>query len=147
MTPPSSPLGPSPRRFGLTLGLVLLALAVIITWRGHVPVAPSVPLTPAAPLAMVAAGAGGLLVLLGLVLPQVLSPVLRAWMALGHVMGLVMTPVLFTLLWLVAFVPVGVLRRTLARSPLARDPQARSYWVSRPSVSDEAARASMQRQF
>lgn len=131
----SSIPGPSPRRFGVTLGFALLAIAAVIAWRGQAQATPVVAVT------------GGLLLALGVLAPRLLAPVLRAWMALGHAMGLVMTPVLFTMLWLVAFVPVGVLRRTLARSPLARDPQARSYWVARPPVSDEAARASMQRQF
>jgi hypothetical protein len=129
------PAGPSPRRFGLTIGPLLLLLAAWVAWRGHT--------RPAQTLEAV----GGTLLLLGLVAPRLLAPVLRGWMAIGHAMGLVMTPVIFTLLWWLAFVPVGLLRCTVSRSPLARDPRAASYWVTRAPVADEAARASLERQF
>jgi len=85
--------------------------------------------------------------LLGVVFPRLLAPVLRAWMALGHVMGLIMTPIIFTILWWVAFVPVGFVRRTFSRSPLARDPRAATYWAARAPRSDDAVRASLERQF
>lgn len=129
------PAGPTPRFFGLTVGPLLLLLAAWVAWRGHT--------RPAQAIEAV----GGTLLLLGLVAPRLLAPVLRGWMALGHALGLVMTPVIFTLLWWLAFVPMGILRRTFSRSPLARDPRATSYWVARAPVADAAARASLERQF
>lgn len=132
---PKTKPGPSPRRFGLTVGPLLLLLAALVAARGRTGAAQGIE------------AVGGVLLLLGIVAPRVLAPVLRAWMALGHVMGLVMTPVIFTLLWWLAFVPMGVLRRTFSRSPLARDPLATSYWTARSFVTDEDARAALERQF
>lgn len=134
-SPPAAMSPPSPRRFGLTVGPALLLLAVVAWWRAAMGVAQWV----AAP--------GLLLVVMALLVPNVLAPVARAWMALGHVMGRVTTPVFFTVLWVVAFVPMGIARRRLSRSPLARDPQATTYWVPRADVPPDVARTSMERQF
>lgn len=125
----------SPRRFGLTLGPALLVVAGVAWWRA------------AAGSAYGLAVVGMLLVIAGAFAPRVLAPVARAWMALGHHLGRITTPVFFSLLWVIAFVPMGVLRRTFSRSPLARDPKASSYWVARAHVPPEVARTSMERQF
>jgi len=134
---PSSPLNSqaSPRRFGLTLGPALLLVAAVAWWRGALGAAQGV------------AAVGVLLVTAGLLAPTVLAPVSRAWMAVGHLLGRITTPIFFTLLWVLAFVPMGIVRRRLSRSPLARDPRATSYWVARPDVSADVARSSMERQF
>jgi hypothetical protein len=127
--------GPSPRKFGLTIGPLLLVVAAFVAWRGHTA------------QAQVIEAVGGTLLLLGIVFPRLLAPALRGWMALGHVMGLIMTPIIFTVLWWVAFVPVGFVRRAFSRSPLARDPRATTYWTVRATRSDDAVRASLERQF
>ncbi|WP_145978999.1 SxtJ family membrane protein [Gemmatimonas phototrophica] len=126
---------PSPRRFGLTLGPALLVVAAVAWWRAALGAAQGV------------AAVGLLLVTAGLLAPTVLAPLSRGWMAFGHLLGRVTTPLFFTLLWVVAFVPIGLLRRTFSRSPLARDPEALSYWVPRPPIAPDVARASMERQF
>lgn len=131
----ASKVGPSPRKFGLTIGPLLLVVAAVVAWRGHTV------------QAQLIEAVGGTLLLLGVVFPRLLAPVLRAWMALGHAMGLIMTPIIFTVLWWIAFVPVGFVRRTFSRSPLARDPRAESYWAVRARRSDDAVRASLERQF
>jgi hypothetical protein len=125
----------SPRRFGLTLGPALLMVAAVAWWRAALGAAQGV------------AAVGLLLVTAGLLAPTVLAPLSRVWMAFGHLLGRVTTPVFFTLLWIVAFVPMGIARRRLSRSPLARDPNAASYWVRRAAVSPDVARTSMERQF
>jgi hypothetical protein len=131
----SADSAPSPRRFGLTLGPALLVVAAVAWWRAALGAAQGV------------AAIGLLLVTAGLLAPTVLAPISRGWMAFGHLLGRVTTPVFFTLLWIVAFVPMGIARRRLSRSPLARDPNAASYWVPRAKVSPDVARTSMERQF
>ncbi len=137
-TSPANAL-PSPRRFAFTVGPTLLVLAAVAVFRQQSGTAGV--LVPAATTVGVA------IMVLGIVVPRLLMPVVRAWMALGHLLGRVTTPVLFTALWWLAFVPVGVLRRRLGRSPLARDPDAATYWVTRPVRDEAVARAAMERQF
>lgn len=55
--------------------------------------------------------------------------------AIGHLLGRVSIPVFFTLLWIVAFVPMGIARYRLSRSPLARQ------------VFPDVARTALERQF
>jgi len=123
------------RQFGLTLGPALLGIGALLWWRAQHRLA----------LAVVVAGA--VLLMCAMIAPRVLAPVERAWMTLGHAMGRITTPVLFSVLWLVVFVPIGICRRTFSRSPLARRPDAPTYWVPRPPVAPELARAAMERQF
>jgi hypothetical protein len=84
---------------------------------------------------------------LGVVMPSHLGPLERAWMAFGHALGRITTPIIFTLLWWLAVVPMGWLRRTFSRSPLARDPTATTYWHERAPRDADVARRAMERQF
>ncbi|HEY0929724.1 MAG TPA: SxtJ family membrane protein [Gemmatimonas sp.] len=127
--------GPTPRRFGFTLGGALLVIAAVLTWRQRTGGA------------FTAGALGVALVSAGAFAPRALAPVSRAWMALGHALGLIVTPVVFTLFWWLAFVPMGILRRTLSRSPMARDPKASTYWVVRKPVPPDVARSAMERQY
>lgn len=125
--------GVSPRRFGFTIG----AVALVVAWW----------LVAPGTARLLMAGVGVLLVSTAMVVPQLLTPIARLWMALGHAIGLITTPIIFTVLWVVAFVPVGWLRRTFSRSPLARDRSAITYWVARPDLPPDARRRALERQF
>ncbi len=127
------------RRFGFTLGPALVGMGALLWWRASHRLAHSLS------LAIVLAGAG--LLVCAIVAPRVLRPIERGWMALGHIMGRLTTPVIFSVLWWVVFVPIGIVRRTLSRSPLARRADAPTYWVPRVPVAPELARAAMERQF
>lgn len=110
------------RSFGLVVGAVLLALALLVTWRqGWAP----------GTAAYTLAGIGAALVLLGLVAPPVLRPLYRVWMALAFVLGFVMTRVLLTTVFALVVIPTGLLLRLAGRDPLQRkrDPNARTYWI------------------
>lgn len=132
------PVGLTPaegRRFALTLVPAFLLLGAFSAWRGRPALGTS--------LVLIA----GILLLAGLLAPSHLGPVHRAWMGLGRLLSRVTTPVVYTVMYLVVLTPVGVLRRTVGRSPLARDPNSNSYWQSRPVSTDEARRAGMERRF
>ena len=123
------------RRFGLELG-VAGALVGAVFWRRHHP------------------ALGGLLLTIGVTLliaamrrPSMLEPVARRWLAVGAVMARVTSPLLLTLLYFVLITPMGLLRRTLGRSPLRRDAAASSYWIRRPARARKVKRARMERQF
>lgn len=96
---------------------------------------------------MVLSAVAGSLAVAGLFVPTRLGPLQRAWMALGVALSRITAPVFYGLLYWVVLTPIGVLRRTVGRSPLERETQATSYWVVRPPQDEEAARRRMERQF
>lgn len=110
------------RRFGFTLAAAFGVLGGISLWRGS---------GRELPLFAVA----GVFLLSGLAFPAILAPVHRAWMAIGLVLGWVMTRVILGILFYLVFTPMGLLMRALGKRPLAMryDRKASSYWIPRPS--------------
>jgi hypothetical protein len=123
------------RRFGLTLGPVLLVLALGSWWRGR-----------SAVLAAVLGLAGAALAAGGLWAPGRLQGVYRAWMGLARMLSRLTTPVVLGAAYLGVFAVMGALMRMLGRNALS-PPRARSsLWVSRSSENDRRSN-SMERQF
>jgi hypothetical protein len=61
----------------------------------------------------------------------VLAPLHRAWMAVGHVLGIVNSKIVLGALFFLVIVPLGALLRLAGRSPIARnDKGAASYRVA-----------------
>ena len=123
------------RKFSVTVAFGFATLAALLLWRSS-PVA-SLTLSLIAILVAVA----------GLAAPTRLGPVSRAWTAFGAALSRVSSPVFFTLIYMVVVAPIGLIRRTFGRSPLARDANARSYWIRRPAIDAAARRAGLERQF
>ncbi|MFN2397237.1 MAG: SxtJ family membrane protein [Gemmatimonadaceae bacterium] len=119
------------RRFALTVGIAFLALAAISRWRGH-DVVP-----------WVLAGVGAGLALAGIVIPGLLGPVYRGWMAFGLLLSKVTTPIFMSLLYFVAITPLGLVMRVFGRNPLNSTAHKKSFWVQHESSSNK----SMTRQF
>ena len=76
------------------------------------------------------AGAGVALALTSMIAPKRLHLLNRAWMALGRLMGKVMSPIVMLVLFCIAIVPFG-LAMQLKRDPLRRRQSAtdRTYWA------------------
>jgi hypothetical protein len=133
--------GSSDRGFGLTVGGILLAIAVVRTllhlWDG----------TPAGWLELVLGGIGLILIGFGLIAPARLAPLNRAWIRLGLILFKVVNPVVLGLIYLTTIVPIGLTMRLMGRDLLNRklDRQAASYWVMRDPPGPEPE--SMIRQF
>jgi hypothetical protein len=108
------------RRFGVTVGVGLSLLGLLSWYRGHAAV-PSV-------LWFV----GGILALLGLVVPSLLRPVQKVWMGLALILGWINTRIILGALFYLVFTPTGVLMR-LFRDPLNRSmqPNGTTYWSRR----------------
>ena len=106
------------RAFSRVICAALLLIAGVGWWRSK----------PAAPWLFLLSLA---FLLLGLLAPKVLDPVERAWMWLGKKMGLVMTPVAFSMIFFGAITPLGLVMRILGKDELKLrfDPDASSYWV------------------
>lgn len=114
--------GSSDRGFGLTVGGILVLIAVVRTYFHG--------------LGWVQYGLGGIglvLVVLGLVLPRSLSGLNRAWTKLGLLLFKVVNPIVLGLIYGLTLVPIGLLMRLSGRDPLSvkLDPQAASYWIVR----------------
>ena len=130
MAPGSGPRTPRElRRFGLTVGGAFAVLATISWWRGHE--WPPLVLGTLATVLLVPA----------VVLPRILGPVERGWMAFAEVLGRFNTRVILTVLFGLVMTPIGAIRRRL-RDPLDRrlhDGRTTS-WVTRPSEPVDIAR-------
>ena len=117
------------REFGLSVGIVLLVLGGVLVWAGK----------PSYPYFL---GAGSFLVFSGLSFPFVLEPLHKAWMALAHVMGWVMTHVLLSLFYYLVLTPIAVLGRIAGKEFLDRKIHASkdTYWNKRELVQDLRSR-------
>ncbi len=106
------------RSFGITLGIALLVVAGVLYWR-------------AVPGVIVVSSIGVLLLIAGLAAPAVLRPLYKPWMALAVLLGFIMTRVLLTLIFVLLFIPTGLLMRLFGRDPLRRklDHDAKTYWI------------------
>lgn len=123
------------RKFAWTLAGGFALLAAIGFWRGRRRTA-----TLLATLAAIA-------FLAGLIVPTRLGPVERAWLRIGEALSRVTSPIFFSLLYLLVLTPVAVLRRNFGRSPLARSRQSETFWIKRPAISRDDARASLEHLF
>jgi len=115
--------GPSNRAFGFTVGGILLAIAAIGTLLGGMPKM----------FALSLAGIGAPLVILGAVLPSLLQPLNFVWMKLGLLLGIIVTPILMFVIFILMFTPYGLVMRARGYDPLRlrKDDAEASYWVER----------------
>ena len=104
--------------FGITLGIAFMALAGLFFWReisGDI----------------VILGVGILLFLLGLIAPVSLHLLYKPWMILALLLGFIMTRVLLVGIYVLLFIPIGLLMRAFGKDSLHRklDPNAKTYWI------------------
>jgi hypothetical protein len=113
-------VGSSDRTFGLTIGAVCGVIGIVRLIFGH-----------SHPFWWL--GAALAMLLFALFWPVALHPLNRLWLRLGLVLYKVVNPVVMTLLYAVAIVPIGLLMRLCGKDPLRlrRDPQAATYWIAR----------------
>jgi|HubBroStandDraft_1064217.scaffolds.fasta_scaffold09914_2 hypothetical protein len=124
----------SPRGFGLTFAVVFLAIGVL-------------PLFRHGQLRIWSLVVGFIFLVIALTLPGSLRPLSRLWSLTGSLLGRVMTPLLMGIVFVLAVIPVALLRRVTRNSGLALrfDPKLESYWIARdPVVTDTE---SLKRQF
>ncbi|HEX6575678.1 MAG TPA: SxtJ family membrane protein [Gemmatimonadaceae bacterium] len=123
------------RKFGLTVGIAFLVIALISLWRGH-DLAPKI------------FGAfAAILIVAALVAPRALERVDAAWMKLAHAISRVTTPVFMSIVYFVVLTPIGILRRRIGRNPMVHEADNGSYWITRPPKDAEKQRLGMERQF
>ena len=113
-------VGPTNRRFGLTLGgvFIFVGLTRALLGHGH---------------AIWWLTAGLVLVVLAAVWPSGLGPFNRLWLKFGLLLYKVMNPIVLGLLFFVTIMPIGLVMRAMGKDflRLRLDPTAKSYWIDR----------------
>lgn len=109
------------KEFGVTMAAVLVVIGDIALLRGR-------------PIAPYLVAAAFIFLILGLKWPRVLTPLQKAWMALGVVIGFFVSRVLLFVLYFGVLTPIGLLMRLTGKDILdERIEKARaSYWHMRP---------------
>lgn len=108
------------RSFGLSVGGVLCAMALLLAWRGRL-------------LRAEALGAiGGVLVVLGVIAPSLLRGPSILWWRFSRALGHVNARVILTLFYAVIITPVGLLWRLTGRDPLGRRRDRWGGWSTYP---------------
>lgn len=117
---------PSNTSFGGLFVVVFLILAAWAGWRG------------ATPWALGFASVSALFLLVTLTAPRLLTPLNRAWMALGHLLGRIISPIVLGVMFFGLITPVALVQRLSGRDALRlrafRDPKLASHWVRRDPV-------------
>jgi len=96
------------RHFGLLVGAVFAVMGVwpLVFRSEH--------------LRWWALGLGGLLILLGVILPQVLAPIHKGWMWVGHVLGWINTRILLGIVFYGLVTPIGLVFRLMGKGTIRR---------------------------
>jgi hypothetical protein len=121
------------RSFGLVVGFAIVVLSFFFAWISGSsallvdgsPRPLSLLLATGVALCFVAWGA-----------PRALRPLYYAWMTLALILGMVMTRVILTIVFVFLILPIGALMRVLGRDPLQRNQEspADTYWISREDM-------------
>jgi len=111
------------RKFGLTVGIVLAAIGTLLFYFEK---------SSAIYFTII----GGLLILLGILLPQLLKPINKVWMGLAIVFGFIMTRVILTTLFYLVITPIGFLAKIFGKKfiLLKYDKSAKTYWGKRSII-------------
>jgi hypothetical protein len=110
----------SDRSFGLLIGGVLLLVAGLHYWKDRADF-----------FVWLIIGSG--FVAVALLMPHILAPLRRLWLKLGHLMSIVISPIILSLMYVLAIVVTGVLIRLFGKDLLSLKlkPEAASYWIKR----------------
>ncbi|MEJ2247104.1 MAG: SxtJ family membrane protein [Acidobacteriota bacterium] len=110
------------RKFGLTMGIFLILLGLVFYWY-------SLNYTNVILIT------GGVLLILGLLIPIVLRPIFVIWMSFATVLGFIMTRLILGILFYVIFFPVSVVLKILGKDFLDQkfNTNDSSYWKIRES--------------
>jgi hypothetical protein len=113
-------LPPSNRKFGLFFSLIFILLTIYSIYKYSVLITGFF------------AGIGGLLIIISLISPAILSPLNRGWMRLGYMMGKIMNPLILGSIFYFLITPMAISMRLFGRDELRikRIP-CNSYWVER----------------
>jgi len=94
------------RQFGLLVGAIFTVIGLWpLVFRGE-------------PLRLWAIGIGGLLIAFGGILPQLLAPVHKGWMWVGHILGWINTRILLGIVFYALVTPIGLVFRLMGKDTM-----------------------------
>lgn len=110
----------SDRAFGLVFTTVAATLTVWGIWNDWF-------------VAWAAAASTAVLLIVTLVRPALLNRANRFWFRFGNILHAIISPLVMLMIYLIAFLPIGLIFTLIQRDPLARrfDRTAGSYWIRR----------------
>jgi hypothetical protein len=122
----------SDRSFGFVFAVVFALIAGSPLWSGG-------------PLRWWALGLAAAFALVAVAQPRILHPLNRAWLALGHLLHLVVSPIVMGAVFFLCVTPIGWIMRLRGKDvlSLSRRSALSSYWITR----DQAQAQSMKNQF
>jgi predicted membrane metal-binding protein len=133
---PNVDRGPAPESSDRSFGFVFAAVFALIAgwplWSGGAP-------------RWWAAGLAAAFALVAVVRPAILHPLNRAWLALGRLLHLVISPIVMGAIFFLCVTPTGWIMRLRGKDvlSLSRRSDLSSYWITR----DQAQAQSMKNQF
>ena len=111
------------RKFGLTVGIVLLLIAFFLIWKHK-------------PSQFYFLSIGAILILSGLLFPLILFPLNKVWMTLAILLGWLITRVILSVLFYLVITPISLIARISGKHflDLKIDKTRASYWEKRKNV-------------
>lgn len=111
------------RKFGLTVGGVLLAIGLLLFYFEKLS-------------AIYFTVIGGLLILSGALFPKILKHLNKIWMSLAIILGFFMSRVILTILFYLILTPIGILAKLVGKKfmILKYDKSANTYWEKRTII-------------
>ena len=105
------------RKFGITIGVILLIIAGFLFWSGKESL-------------QILFTLGAVLLILGFTIPVILKPIYWVWMIFATILGWIMTRVILSLLFYLIFTPIGLVSRLFGKQfiELKWDESKDSYW-------------------
>jgi hypothetical protein len=122
------------KKFGITMGIILTIIGFFMLWKKN---------TYCEYFFFLAAA----FFISGLILPYVLKPVYKAWMALSVVMGFIMTRIIMFIIFYLMVTPLRILASIAGKEFLDMkiEKSAKSYWIVRKQT--QKVKSDYERQF
>jgi hypothetical protein len=109
------------RSFGVSVGGVLVVIALLLWWKGRVGRAEVLGVT------------GGVLLFFGVVQPRLLKWPSAVWWKFAGVLAYVNSRILLTIMFSLLLVPLSLVWRAIGKDPLARRRKKFEGWVPYPA--------------
>jgi hypothetical protein len=122
------------KKFGITMGVILTIIGFFLLWKRN---------NNYNYILFLAAA----FFITGLILPSVLKPVYKVWMAIAVVMNFIMTKVIMAIIFYLIVTPVGLIASLTGKEFLDMkiDKSAKSYWIVKEKT--QKVKADYEKQF
>ena len=121
------------RKFGITIGIILLAIAGFLFWKEKESF-------------QILLTFGVISCIFGIAIPFILKPIYWVWMIFATILGWIMTRVILSLLFYIIFTPIGLILRLFGKQflELKWNRTNCTYWNYR---SDKPEKGNYEKQF